>query len=134
MMVRSHSRALRAPSRTVGWVVAGAGCLVLTGWALDSAVLQSLIPGAPSIPPLVAAGFLAAGVSLWMSQADPVDPRSQPQRPVAFVTAALVVLPIPQPCPPAAPGGRVYPCVPLNLVEGLLLALLAIIGAPLLAG
>jgi hypothetical protein len=39
--------------------------------------------------------------------------------------AALVVLLIPQSCSPAAPGSRFYLCIPLNLVEGLLLALLA---------
>jgi hypothetical protein len=39
--------------------------------------------------------------------------------------AALVILLIPQPCPPATPGSRFYLCIPVNLVEGLLLALVA---------
>jgi hypothetical protein len=39
--------------------------------------------------------------------------------------AALVVLLIPQPCPPAVPGSRFYICIRPNLVEGILLALVA---------
>jgi len=39
--------------------------------------------------------------------------------------AALVVLLIPQPCPPAPPGSRFYICIPPNLARGVLLALLA---------
>jgi hypothetical protein len=39
--------------------------------------------------------------------------------------AALVVLLIPQPCPPAPPGSRFYICIPPNLTRGVLLGLLA---------
>jgi hypothetical protein len=39
--------------------------------------------------------------------------------------AALIVLLIPQPCPPASPGSRFYVCIPPNLARGVLLALLA---------
>jgi len=92
--VRARFRAetLRTASRTASGAVAAAGCLVLAGWALDSTVLKSLVPGAAAIPSLVAAGFLAAGVSLWLSQAEPENPRAHAGRPVAFVAAALVVL------------------------------------------
>jgi hypothetical protein len=38
---------------------------------------------------------------------------------------ALVVLLIPQPCAPSAPGGHFYLCIPPNLVEGVFLALVA---------
>jgi hypothetical protein len=40
-------------------------------------------------------------------------------------TAALVVFVIPQPCAPAAPGSRLAFCLPLNLVEGIVLYLMA---------
>lgn len=43
---------------------------------------------------------------------------------VVFV-AALVVMLIPQPCAPAAPGSHFYLCIPPNLAEGILLALVA---------
>jgi hypothetical protein len=39
--------------------------------------------------------------------------------------AAFVVLLIPQPCAPAAPGSRFTPCIAPNLAEGFLLALVA---------
>ena len=39
--------------------------------------------------------------------------------------AALVIMLIPQPCAPAAPGSHFYLCIPPNLIEGILLALVA---------
>lgn len=87
-----RSETLRAACRTASGAVAGFGCLALAGWALHTAAFWSLFPALAAVPPLVAAGFLAAGLSLWLSQVDAAQPRAHAARSVAFAAAALVVL------------------------------------------
>lgn len=58
--------ALTETGRRIGPAVAALGVLVLIGWALDVATLTRLHPGLASMKPNAAAGFVLAGISLWL--------------------------------------------------------------------
>jgi len=53
-------------SKGISLFVAGVGCLVLMGWALDIAALKSVLPGLVSMKSNTALLFVLCGISLWM--------------------------------------------------------------------
>jgi len=55
----------RSIAATMGVVVAVGGAVVLTGWILNLTVLQSGLPGLPTMAPATAGGFVLAGTALW---------------------------------------------------------------------
>ena len=52
-------------ARIAGGCVFIAGAIVLLGWSLEIAVLESVVPGWPKMSPVTAGCFLLAGFSLW---------------------------------------------------------------------
>ncbi len=77
---------LQSVSRTASVVVILVGCVVVLGWVLDIAMLRA---GSRA----TAAGFVLAGISLWVSRGAPQDhfPRRWVRR-TAYAAAALVAL------------------------------------------
>ena len=49
-------------ARAAAVVVALEGCLVLLGWAADSAALRSVFPGLVAMNPATAIAFILAGI------------------------------------------------------------------------
>ncbi len=75
--------------RTAGAFAMIVGCLVLVGWLLDLAVLESLVPGLVAMNPATALTFMAAGFSLWQLEATQRDRRAQR---IGTVLACFVTL------------------------------------------
>nr|MBA2535142.1 hypothetical protein [Rubrobacter sp.] len=44
------------------------GCIVLIGWTLDFGAMGRYLPGPVTMNPVVALGFVFAGVSMWLLQ------------------------------------------------------------------
>jgi signal transduction histidine kinase/CheY-like chemotaxis protein/HPt (histidine-containing phosphotransfer) domain-containing protein len=65
------------------------GCAVLAAWSLDVGVLGRFLPGLLAMNPLVALGFVLAGVSAWLLQEGRATGR---MRGVARACALVVVL------------------------------------------
>jgi PAS domain S-box-containing protein len=67
--IPSNTRLLprfRSFSRCAGLAAAATGVFVLFGWALDNAILKSVLPDVVSMKPNTAACFLMAGLSLFL--------------------------------------------------------------------
>jgi PAS domain S-box-containing protein len=60
-----------------GLVILG-GLSVLLGWALDIAVVQSVLPGWTQMAPLTALSFILAGVALWLVSPSRLDSAGKP--------------------------------------------------------
>ena len=56
-------------SQAVSGAIILVGCLVLTGWTLDTAILKSVWPGLEAMKANTAVALLLAGVSLWLLRA-----------------------------------------------------------------
>jgi diguanylate cyclase (GGDEF)-like protein/PAS domain S-box-containing protein len=72
-------------SKSLSLLVVGVGCLVLAGWALDIAVLKSIVPGLTRMVSNTALLFVLSGASLWLQ----IQRRSSR---VALVCAIIVSL------------------------------------------
>jgi diguanylate cyclase (GGDEF)-like protein/PAS domain S-box-containing protein len=72
-------------SQAISIFVAGIGCLVLIGWAMDIEVFKSIVPGLASMKSMTALLFVVSGVSLWLYG------KKQAQR-IAQVCALLAAL------------------------------------------
>ena len=62
----NSTSSFKSLSKGISLFIVGVGCLVLTGWALDIAVLKSILPGLASMKSNTALLFVLCGVSLWM--------------------------------------------------------------------
>lgn len=91
-MTAPHSRAhtsVRVWSCAAAITTAFLGLLVLAGWYLDIPMLETVLPGLPSMKPNTALCFVLGGVSLWILGA----PRaSRLARHVARACAAAIAL------------------------------------------
>ncbi len=76
-------------SKGIGLFVIGVGCLVLVGWALDIAVLKSILPGLASMKSNAALLFVLCGISLWMQVNGQTRPIAQA---CAFIVAFVALL------------------------------------------
>ena len=74
---------------TIIAAVCSTAVAVLIGWALDVAVLKSVIPGLVAMNPATAIGFLLAGLALHLQRHEPVP---VPSRRVAPVLAGALLL------------------------------------------
>ena len=83
---------LEAFSRSSSIVAILAGWMVLTGWALDVDVLKRVLPGLVAMNPITAIGFILAGVSLWLLQAERADRRARRAASACAVVVALIGL------------------------------------------
>lgn len=80
-------------SRVASVISVVIGCLVLSGWAFDIALLKSVGPGFPTMKANTAACFLFAGFSLllWHRSDATASPNSGATRRVAVVLAGAVI-------------------------------------------
>ncbi len=70
----ASSRSLEWFTTLAGAVVCLSGALVLLGWALDVAILKSVVPGWPRMVPATAAAFLLSGLGLLCVAGPPKRP------------------------------------------------------------
>jgi diguanylate cyclase len=54
-------------AQAAGLIGAMSGGLVLVGWATDTELLRTVLPGGPSLNPVTAAGILSLGLSLYVA-------------------------------------------------------------------
>jgi PAS domain S-box-containing protein len=77
MQTHPASSFFKSSSRGISLFVIMIGCLVLVGWALDNAVLKSIVPGLVSMKSNTALLFVLCGISLWIQNDRPEQPAAQ---------------------------------------------------------
>ena len=87
---KSYAVVLERTARIGAVLVSVLGAAVIAGWFLEIAALKSVFPGLATMKLNTAAGFLAAGVSLWLIHSYPAGSRALlPARMIAAMVAAL---------------------------------------------